>query len=275
MYDRDYGTSPIQRKPIVNNLSWNWKLKFWQGIAFFGGPLVIIFNFNLEYLFYAWLYSWIVVHLGISVVMHRGFAHRSWVPKNNFINIICHILSTINAVGSAIAWCGTHRTHHRHSDTDLDPHKIKDSGLIAKIKYWFNYLPSHNVPLNVVRDLAKDPYHRFFHRHYFKILIVYQIILLSISFDVYLYGFIVATMFSLHTISWITVGAHIFGNKTEHTGDESRNTLIMGYYMWGEGWHNNHHKKPWSYEFGWNAKQLDIGKHVIKLIAKPESLKNA
>jgi len=43
--------------------------------------------------------------------------------------------------------------------------------------------------------------------------------------------------------------------------------------MWGEGWHNNHHYKPTSYEFGQGWKQPDIGKHLIRIIAKPESLK--
>ena len=65
------------------------------------------------------------------------------------------------------------------------------------------------------------------------------------------------------------------GNQRFKTGEHSQNSMILALITLGEGWHNNHHKKPWSYEFGWNAKQLDIGKHVIKLIAKPESLKNA
>lgn len=242
-------------------------------ICFVGGPLVLLLNYNTSYLLLAFLASWLIVHIGISVGMHRCFAHRSWAPRNKWVEYAIHFLSTINVVGSSITWVGTHRLHHKFADTDKDPHKILGVNFWTKVKYWFNYWPSHSVSPSVVKDLMQDETHKFFHRNYFKILFSYIAILLAIDIDLFLYGFIVTTMFSLHVISWITVGAHIFGSNDNNTSDESRNTFIMGLLMWGEGWHNNHHHKPRSYEFGWNWKQPDLGKHLIRLLAKPESLK--
>jgi len=255
-------------------LSWNYKIKFFQLLCYVGGPLVIIFNFNLSYLLFALLAHWIIVNLGISCGLHRGFSHRSWEPKNKLILIMMHFLTVINTIGSTITWCGTHRLHHKTADTEKDPHSPVDKSVWTKIKYWFNYWPAHSVSYRLVKDLTKDRYHVFFHRNYFKILISYLIILLMIDIDLFLYGYLVTTMFSLHAISWITVGAHLFGKQDNSVRDQSKNTFIMGLYLWGEGWHNNHHHRPYSYEFGRSWKQPDLGKYVIRFLAKPESLRH-
>jgi fatty-acid desaturase len=252
-------------------MTWNFKIKSFQLLAFIGGPLVLLFHWDPLYFLLSFIFSWIVVHIGISVGMHRCFSHRSFVPKNKLILYILHFLSVINTVGSTITWTGTHRLHHKTADTDQDPHRIIGQPLLTRIKYWFNFWPSHQVSTRLIKDLASDPTHKWFHRNYFKILLTYMGILLLIDVDLFLYGYVVATMFSLHWISWITVGAHIFGHSDNDIGDSSKNTYIMGLLMWGEGWHNNHHADPRSFEFGW-GNQPDLGKHLIKLIAKPESL---
>lgn len=255
-------------------LSWNQKIKIFQGVCFIGGPMVLIFYFNLTYLLYAILAHWIIVNLGISCGMHRGFAHGSWKPKNKSILLLMHFLSVINTVGSTITWCGTHRLHHRTADTDKDPHSPINKSTWTKIKYWFNYWPPHTVSLSSVKDLTKDKYHVFFHRNYFKILISYMIALFLISPDLLMYGYLVTTMFSLHAISWITVGAHLFGTPDNNVTDKSKNTFLMGLYLWGEGWHNNHHHRPYTHEFGRSWKQPDLGKYVIKLLANPATLRH-
>lgn len=255
-------------------LSINNKTNLFQLLCYIGGPLVLIFNFNLWYFLMAWLFSWIVVHVGISMGLHRCFSHNSWEPKNKFILIIIHFLSVINTVGPSIPWAATHRVHHKFADTNKDPHRIKDTTLWQKIKLWHNFIPYHEVSPRIVIDLLRDPYHKFFNKYYFHIIVIWGILLLAISPDLFMYGYVVSTMLCLHTIAWITVGAHIFGTRDTDTLDESRNTFLMGLYSWGEGWHNNHHAAPWSYAFGWNKSQPDFGKYFIELFAKPGSLKD-
>lgn len=254
-------------------LTWNFKIKFFQILAFIGGPLVLIFNWNLTYFILSFIASWFIVHIGISVGMHRWASHRTFQPRNKFIEILLHFLIVINSVGSTITWSGIHRLHHRASDTDNDPHKIRGQTGFTKLKYWFNFWPPTSISPTTIKDLATDPLHKWFHRNYFLILISYIIILLAINVNLFLYGFLVVTLFNLQWISWVTVGAHIWGHKDNETQDDSKNTFIMGLLTWGEGWHNNHHYKPGTFELGWSWKQPDIGKHFIKLIAKPESLR--
>ena len=116
-----------------------------QTLSYVGGPLVLYYNFNATYLFFAWLFSWITLHVGISIGMHRLFTHRTFEPKNNIITVVLHFLSLITTIGGTIAWAATHRTHHKHSDTELDPHCVSGASLFTKIRYWFNYIPDHKV----------------------------------------------------------------------------------------------------------------------------------
>ena len=248
-------------------MSWNFRIKFLQALCYIGGPLVLIFNWNTELFLGAWAWHWVAGALGVSIGFHRCFSHGSFEPKNNIIKALLHFFGVISVVGSSITWTGTHRMHHRYSDTDLDPHCVEGKDTWTRIKYWFNYWPAHTVEMRYVRNLIKDPMGRFFHRYYFHILFAWMALLALISIDVFLYGFLVSTMFTLHIISWITVGAHIFGNSPNPV-DSSKNTVIMGLYMWGEGYHNNHHVKPWAFDFGWGPKQPDLGKWVIQLIGK-------
>jgi stearoyl-CoA desaturase (delta-9 desaturase) len=42
----------------------------------------------------------------------------------------------------------------------------------------------------------------------------------------------------------------LIGYRNFNTADHSFNNLIMGFLTWGQGWHNNHHHAPGSYDFG-------------------------
>jgi stearoyl-CoA desaturase (delta-9 desaturase) len=41
-----------------------------------------------------------------------------------------------------------------------------------------------------------------------------------------------------------------FGYRNFDTNDNSQNNIPLAYLTWGQGWHNNHHKSPASYDFG-------------------------
>lgn len=245
-------------------LTYGQKIQLLQLMCFIGGPLVIIFNFNLSYLLISFVASNIIVNTGIGLTYHRMYAHKSWNPKLKIIEHIFYFLGIICAMGPAINWCGTHRLHHATSDTNRDPHSPVKKTLITKIKYWFNYWEVHNVEIKYIKDLLKDKKHKFVYKNYFKIIFIYITVLYLINIDLFLYGFLVTTMFSLHFVSWITVGAHIFGTRDQHTKDRSLNTNIMGLFLWGEGYHNNHHWKPSSPNFGFD--KFDLGYKIICLL---------
>ena len=56
-----------------------------------------------------------------------------------------------------------------------------------------------------------------------------------------IWGALVRTVFVWH-ITWsVNSLTHIFGYRTYHTNEGSRNNLLVTLLTFGEGWHNNHH----------------------------------
>lgn len=244
----------------INGISWNHKIKILQGVCFFGGPLVLFFHMNWLYFLASFIAANIIVNLGIGLCYHRMYAHGSWKPRSDFVEMILYFLGIICTMGPVTNWAATHRLHHRTADTDQDPHSPVDKSIWKRTAYWFNYWEKHNVNPRIIKDLLKDSKHKFVHNNYFKILLTYMFVLALIDIDLFLYGYVVTTMFALHFVSWITVGAHIWGDREHDTEDRSLNTKTMGWFLWGEGYHNNHHANPRSAQFGQN----DIGYRLIR-----------
>lgn len=63
----------------------------------------------------------IVSSLGVTAGAHRLWAHRTYKAKMQ-LQIILIIFNSIAFQNTAIHWVRDHRLHHKHSDTDADPH---------------------------------------------------------------------------------------------------------------------------------------------------------
>ncbi len=57
------------------------------------------------------------------------------------------------------------------------------------------------------------------------------------------------------------------GRRAYETTDTSRNTLLVALATGGEGWHNNHHRYPWSARQGFRWWQIDTTYYVLKALS--------
>jgi stearoyl-CoA desaturase (delta-9 desaturase) len=186
--------------------------------------------------------------LGISTGLHRLMAHRSF-RTNKFFERLLTIFSIYGTVGSPIAWVAMHRMHHAYSDTSNDPHTPYQDNKITLKKFihtWFGVGKTDfmKLPISFVKDLIRDPFHKFVHENYFKILLIPVAILFVIDplWGVVLYS--IPATFSLQTTSVVNVLGHSLGYRNYHTNDFSTNSWVANIFSLGEGWHNNHHGKP-------------------------------
>jgi len=60
--------------------------------------------------------------------------------------------------------------------------------------------------------------------------------------------------------------AHLYGSTCAGQPDRSRNSLLMGVLILGEGWHANHHRFPWSARHGLSTGQFDWTWQVIRVL---------
>jgi len=232
--------------------------------------LVLIYNgINHRYIIAAGIVYVLITGIGISVTLHRLLCHRSF-KTYQWIEKVLTVISIYSTVGPGISWVGLHRYHHAHADTELDPHTP-----YQKTKLNFSKIFSvftgygwkvENIPIRYVKDLVKDPLHKWIFKNYIKILIV-TILILALS-DVKLLVIVYCLPATLGLLATGIVNSlgHSQGYRTYDTPDKSTNSWIANILSFGEGWHNNHHRYPGNWIMGEKVWELDPSSWFIKLI---------
>lgn len=226
-------------------------------------PVVMIayakqFHYGVAFLVY-----FLTGCLGMSVTYHRLISHKAFEATTLF-KVLGLFLGTIGLTGSALAWCAVHREHHLAPDTPDDPHSPH-----AKPYWWVEFASMFHKPkARHVRPFLKSPLIVFFHRHYFKINMAYALILSAIDPIAVIYAYLFPAFLLWHGGSLINLACHLWGYRNFEVPDKSTNNLFLGYLMWGEGWHNNHHKFPSKANNRVRWFELDISYWVILLVQK-------
>lgn len=187
-----------------------------------------------------------------TVFYHRVVSHNN--PVRPVIEKALILLSWLGCSGSLIAWAGTHRQHHRYSDTAKDPHCPIHHGKLRA--YWWSSGTQSIV--RYIPDLLRKPWYVFQHQHYFKVLITLHVLIGFIfSFEVYW-----TTLIAPAFLMWFT-GSSI--NALGHSEKGPLNNFFFGLLHAGEGWHANHHNTPSDPSFG---HRFDWGHQIYRLIQK-------
>ncbi|KAG5667060.1 hypothetical protein PVAND_015060 [Polypedilum vanderplanki] len=204
-----------------------------------------------------YIYGWVGA-FGISAGAHRLWCHRSY-KANKKLELLLLYLNTIAVQNSVIEWVRDHRVHHKHSDTDADPHNSK-RGFFFSHMGWLLCKKHPDVKKFGSKidmsDLMNNPLLRFQHKYYIPlILLISQII--PIACTIYLFNTTVYTSFcfsmnryfmSLHRTWFTNSFAHIGTWKPYDKNIASSDSKFFGTICFGEGWHNFHHVFPWDYK---------------------------
>jgi stearoyl-CoA desaturase (delta-9 desaturase) len=232
--------------------------------------------------------------LGVNLGYHRVLSHRSlrvplWLER-------ALVLIGLPA-GTPVQWAGNHRFHHRHTDTLLDPHSpvhlgfwyahvgwyIRSRNLMACVLYsvagpvrmlidaWMR--PRTNQEHNdLANDVFADPFYRFVSRPAPYALAMHLHVLIPALISWFFWGWAGVGIFWFTLVALYNMGdaidsvSHLYGNKLAGQADASRNSLIMGILILGEGWHANHHRVPWSAKHGLEPGQFDWTWEVIRFL---------
>jgi len=203
--------------------------------------------------------------LGVSVTLHRYFAHKSFEFRYRWLEQACTLCAVYGVVGDPIAWVNNHRQHHRLTDREGDPHSPTVLGFwrVQFGSMFTSYDRLRYVP-NMVRDNFLVNVHKYYYRFHWLLMTILILIDWKLACAIYLVpGAVLWNMGS-----FINTVSHKFGYRNHNTNDHSTNNVILGYAVWGEGWHNNHHRNPALKNFGQHWWEFDISYQVIKLISK-------
>ena len=216
-----------------------------------------------------WAISLFVYYLfgcwGVAITYHRLISHKSFVAPFWF-KFIGMILGSLGGVGTTIQWTAVHRDHHRHSDTDKDPH-YRGTGILKFVQMQFFTMLVPSAP-RYVPDLLRDTLHQKFHNYYWLIHLAYLSALWFLDPLAIIYAYLFPCFILWHVMSSLGTFAHTprFGTQKITEKDNSTNLWLLGWFAFGEGWHNNHHAEASNYKFGRNSSEPDLAARIIELI---------
>jgi len=208
------------------------------GLIYYWDPVFLLWTVLGKILFYSF---------GVEIGLHRYLAHRSFTMARWKERILL-VLSMFACYGSTLAWCANHRVHHKNADRDRDPHPSTEW---FKTWFWIDTQKNVTISASVVKDLIKDPIHKWMRKHYFHVLLgTYLVSSLLFGLKFTIYFFIVPAALAQISGGLINVICHKFGYRSyDEVKDFSRNNFWVNMYGFfvGVGLHNNHHKYPWKH----------------------------
>lgn len=203
--------------------------------------------------------------IGVSITLHRYLSHKSFKTKDIFIKFgtLC---ASLGMIGSPLAWVAVHREHHHYSDTEKDPHSPSFKKFY-KVQ-WLSMFETVNI--RYIKDLFKDDFQVWVHNYYYLINIVYVSILFLIDPFAVVYAWLFPGFILWNMGSLVNTLNHLYGSRPYKTKEKSTNHWLTGIFVFGEGWHNNHHNNPKNPRFGEKWYEIDLGYYIIKLFRKSD-----
>jgi len=218
--------------------------------------------------------------LGITGGAHRLWAHRSY-NAHWVVRVILMIANSTASQGTIFHWARDHRCHHRHSETEKDPHNAQRGFFYAHMGWLLLKKDQQVVAAGKdidVSDLLADPVVVFQKKldPWWNLFWCYAV---PAIVPAYFWGedptlaFLVCSAFRyvclLHATWTVNSIAHTFGYRPYDTNINPRENFWVSLWALGEGWHNWHHKYPYDYatsEFG-GLKNLNPTKMFIDTCA--------
>ena len=255
-------TIATSTKPQIN---WVNTLFF---IALHLGALLVLLpsNFNSKAVIVAFILYWVTGGLGITLGFHRLVTHRSFqTPK--WLEYFLVFCGTLACQGGAIEWIGTHRMHHLHSDQNLDPHDSNKGFWWSHMGWLIYHRPNEAEIPRFTKDIADDPVYQFLDKNVILIQIALGVLLLLAGgWSFVVWGIFARLVFVWHCTWLVNSATHKFGYKTHESGDNSTNCWWVALFVFGEGWHNNHHAFQYSARHGLKWWEIDVTWMTIQFL---------
>ncbi len=223
--------------------------------------------------------------LAITVGYHRLFAHRSF-EAHPVVKVVTAMVGAASFEGSALGWASEHRYHHKYTDQEgdpYDPYNVQKGFFHAHVG-WLLHYRNPELSRDNVADLARDPFLAWQDRHIRPIMFAMGLgvpILIALTHAAIVGRPLVAGLVSglfvsgllrvsviLQCTFFINSLCHYVGRQPFNSGDSSRDSGLVAFLTFGEGYHNFHHTFQTDYRNGYRGWHFDPGKWIIWSLSK-------
>lgn len=228
--------------------------------------------------FIGWMFAFYAIATGMSITLgyHRLFSHLSFKAKWP-VRLFTLVFGACAFENSVLNWASDHRRHHKHVDDDDDPYNINNGFFWAHIGWiLFKVLPE--PPLDNVADLRKDRLVMWQHR-WDKLIAVGVGLVLPAILGYWqggavgaLGGFLIVGALRVFVVQqctfFINSLCHTIGRQPYSSKNSARDSTVMAFLTFGEGYHNFHHAFQHDYRNGVKPWNFDPTKWAIWVLAK-------
>lgn len=220
--------------------------------------------FTISNLLIAIISYYVLNILGIFMMLHRYYSHKSFEFKSTWIEWLFAGISILAGRGSPLGWVYIHRQHHAYSDTEKDPHSPKYLGYKL---FGFGHFKSQEEKMQIfmVKDMMTKQ-HLFIHKWYIGIVLTFAIVLGLIGYQLLYFMWLLPVFLVGISQSNFNYFGHMSGYRNYVTKDDSRNSPLLFPLLLGEAWHNNHHGDPKNYSTSVKRYEIDPLKWFIDMV---------
>ena len=237
-----------------------------------------LWNFGINWfqvvLFVAMFYA---TGMSITLGYHRLFSHITFKAKWP-VKLFTLLFGAAAFENSVLMWASEHRAHHKHVDHEDDPYAISKGFFFAHIG-WLLFKLDSDEGYEGVADLQKDKMVVWQDRYV-------QWIAVAVGFGFptllgylyqhdwvgalggFLFGGVARVVAVQHCTFFINSACHTFGNQPYSVRCSARDSGLMAFFTFGEGYHNYHHEFQHDYRNGVKPWQWDPTKWAIWLMEK-------
>jgi fatty-acid desaturase len=231
-----------------------------------------------------YVFGMLGINLGFHrLLTHRGFTCPLWLER------ALVLLGTCSVQDSPPHWVAAHRKHHQYADDEKDPHSPIAGFFWAHMGWLLARVEDmKRGPLidRYARDVMRDPLYAWIERrkNWMKIALISWILYFVAGFaaallmgetaeravqfglSLFVWGGVLRTVVVWHLTWSVNSVSHVWGYRNYDTPDVSRNNALIGYFVAGEGWHNNHHADPTSARHGHQWWEFDLTWMMIRFL---------
>ncbi len=229
--------------------------------------------------------------LSITAGYHRLFSHRTYQGAWP-VRLLAVLFGASTFQMSALAWSSEHRYHHKYTDMDGDPHDPHSihRGFFWAHVGWLLVRVNPRLQHTNVEDLRRDPIVMWQDRYYVVIASVMGFIMpMAVGalwatqlgstaghgvFAGFLFGGCLRVAVLHHCTFFINSLAHIIGKQPYDSTNTARDSGLLAFFTFGEGYHNYHHAFQTDYRNGIKAWHFDPAKWAIWTASKVGLAKN-
>lgn len=182
--------------------------------------------------------AFVLTAYGYAIGHHHTFAHRAFAYPRP-IELALIYAATLSASVSPISWTVNHVAHHRHADTEHDPHAPSRLGWRTLL------LTAHRTDrpgLIGARHLLRDPAQRFADGPgFWAIALTWPALMFAVSGPTGLVMLWALPVWYAHAVSLAFVFAHV-GARDERSRSRAVNSAVLNALSFGDGGHLDHHR---------------------------------